>query len=242
MLALAASVLVLVASLWLYERRNLYDTDIGEQRFIKLADGSTIDLNSRSQVRVSFSPTERGVELLQGQALFSVTKDKSRPFVVHSGATRVRAIGTQFDMYRRAAGTVVTVVEGRVAVSNEAMPERVALHLSGRVMPSVIELSAGEQATVSATVVKRPAAVDVGAATAWTQKQVIFRDTPLTEVVEEFNRYNTRKMRIADRDIQLIRISGAFSSTDPASLLRALDTMGVFSIEENSEEVRISRK
>lgn len=255
-LALAASVIVVVASFWVYERGNLYATDIGEQRSITLADGSTIDLNSQSRVRVSFSATQRDIELIQGQALFSVAKDQSRPFVVSSGDTRVRAIGTRFDVYKRAAGTVVTVVEGRIAVSNDAVnavagevpsnakspPEQVAVKSVSRAKPSIIELSAGEQVTITPAAVRTPAVVDVSAATAWTQKQIIFRDTPLTEVVEEFNRYNTRKMRIADSDIQLLRISGAFSSTDHASLLRALNTMGAFSIQETSQEVRISRK
>jgi transmembrane sensor len=256
MLALAASVLVLAGSFWLYDQRNLYDTDIGEQRSITLADGSTIDLNSRSRVRVNFNSAERGIDLLEGQALFTVARDRLRPFVVRSGDTHVRAIGTRFDMYRKTAGTVVTVVEGRVAVINDAKdslvrdhranpesaPEGVALTPFAQAEFPAIELAAGEQVTVTPTVIQRPAAVDVGAATAWTQKQIIFRDTPLRDVVEEFNRYNTRKMRVVDSDSQSIRISGAFASTDPASLLRALNTMNVFYIEESSAEVRISRK
>lgn len=255
-LPLAASIFILAASFWLYERRNLYETEIGEQRSIKLADGSTIDMNSRSRVRVNFSPSGRDVELLQGQALFSVAKDKVRPFVVHSDDTQVRAIGTRFDVYRKATGTVVTVVEGRVAVSNDSIipstsevrpeiqsrPGAVAAKPIARADPSIIELAAGQQLTLTQAEIKIPTAVDVTAATAWTQKQIIFRDAPLTEVVEEFNRYNTRKMRIADPDILSIRISGAFSSTDPTSLLRALDLMGAFSIQETSDEVRISGK
>lgn len=91
-------------------------TTVGEQRSIVLADGSTVELNSRSKVKVRYSEHERAIELIEGQALFHVAKDHMRPFVVSSGTTRVQAVGTQFDVYRKHDGTVVTVVEGRVAV------------------------------------------------------------------------------------------------------------------------------
>lgn len=254
--AMAASILVLIGASWLYERRNLYETGTGEQRSIKLEDGSTIDLNSRSRVRVSFNQGARDIELLEGQALFDVAKDKSRPFLVHSGKTHVRALGTRFDMYRRTAGTIVTVVEGRVAVTTESTkkllsdlrPDSESAAVTTAVAPAThastmaVELSAGEQAMVTQVAIKKRLAVDVGAATAWTQKQVVFRDAPLAEVVEEFNRYNTRQIVIADPDIKLIRISGAFSSTDPTSLLRALDAMGISSVQDSAEKIEILRK
>lgn len=117
---LSSSALVCVAmalTLYVYNERNVtFATETGEQRFEKLIDGSTIELNSKSRVRIRFSAHERNVDLLEGQALFHVAKDASRPFIVHSDATLVRAVGTQFDVYRKPTGTVVTVVEGRVAV------------------------------------------------------------------------------------------------------------------------------
>jgi len=113
--------------------------DVGEQRSIALADGSIIDLNARSRIRVRLSKDERDVELLQGQALFHVAKDNSRPFVVRSDTTVVRAVGTEFDVYRKKNGTVITVLEGRVVVespyaatdqlSPRRVKGRVTLHL-----------------------------------------------------------------------------------------------------------------
>jgi transmembrane sensor len=107
---------------WQVQRYPLYATDIGERRSITLTDGSTVDLNARSQLRVEFTNSERRVELLDGQALFQVTKDKARPFIVHSGGATVRAVGTQFDIYRKDSGTTITVLEGRVAVYTGAPP------------------------------------------------------------------------------------------------------------------------
>ena len=117
----AAAACALVATLaialwWSAERYPLYTTDVGERRSLTLADGSTVDLNARSRIRIEFTKGERRVELLDGQALFQVAKDKDRPFIVRSGDATVRAVGTQFDVYLKSSGTTVTVLEGRVAV------------------------------------------------------------------------------------------------------------------------------
>lgn len=117
-LAIAASILVILGgTLTMLEfSAPVYTTAFGEQRSIQFEDGSTVELNSRSKIRVKYSKQERDVELIEGQALFHVAHDTSRPFIVAVGATRVRAVGTQFDVYKKSNGTVVTVVEGRVAV------------------------------------------------------------------------------------------------------------------------------
>jgi transmembrane sensor len=118
----AACVAFAVAALgalswWSNVRMPTYATEVGEQRILRLPDGSSVELNSRSRIRVRFSSRERTVELIEGQALFRVAKDPQRVFLVRSGTANVRAVGTQFDVYRKRGGTLVTVVEGRVAVS-----------------------------------------------------------------------------------------------------------------------------
>jgi transmembrane sensor len=91
-IGLAASLIVLTGTItaawFVLTHDGVYGTDIGERRTLTLADGSSIDLNARSKVRVRFSNAERDVELLQGQALFEVAKDKARPFVVTAGETQ----------------------------------------------------------------------------------------------------------------------------------------------------------
>jgi transmembrane sensor len=106
---------------------SIYATEIGELRSITLEDGSSVELNSRTRIKVHFTENERFVDLLEGQALFTVAKNQSRPFIVATGDTHVRAVGTQFDVYRKRSGTVVTVVEGRVAVAPQQPSGREAL-------------------------------------------------------------------------------------------------------------------
>lgn len=122
---LAATILLAIGcvAVWAHAQRGLYTTDAAEQRTVTLQDGSRIELDARSRLRVHYSKGTRNVELYDGQALFQVAKDPTRPFLVHSGEATVRAVGTQFDVFRKAENTTVTVLEGRVAVYAPEMRE-----------------------------------------------------------------------------------------------------------------------
>jgi transmembrane sensor len=251
-LALAASILLgLVAGavVWQQYLRGLYSTEVGEQRSLTLADGSTVELNSNSRIRVRYTQQTRHIDLLEGEALFHVAKSTSRPFIVQSQNAQVRAVGTQFDVYRKDSGTIVTVVEGRVAV----MPAPLEAGRSDQVTQTSqpadqqdVFLAAGEQLTLSGTAgtnaPTHPQPANVEAATAWTQHRLIFKGTPLCEVVDEFNRYSRRPLVITDSAIAATRISGSFSSSDPAALLRFLREVGAYNVHETPAAVEISRK
>jgi transmembrane sensor len=281
-LAVAAALIFAIgaAAWWQSARFPTYATDIGERRSITLADGSTVDLNARSRLRIEFSSSERRVELIEGQALFQVSKDKNRPFVVSSGDATVRAVGTQFDVYRKATGTTVTVLEGRVAVYSNAhidppVPAPAAgvpstsgaapasghsaatpqlqrstgfagqspSHRAGSADPSgsaPLFLSAGEQVTVTADPVILPERADIAAATAWMERRLIFDGSKLSDVVQEFNRYNRRQLIIEGAPLADFHVSGVYSSSDPASLIRFLRDQPGIKITENGNEVRIT--
>ena len=235
---LAAAALALLASitalfLWIdSDTARSYSTGIGEQRTIQLLDGSTVELNARSRVKVRLTDRRRDVALIEGQALFRVAKDKQRPFVVQAGDAQVRAVGTEFDVYKKQAETVVTVVEGRVETYSGADGADAA----------AIMLSAGEQLTVLPHTVTKPTRADTAAATAWVQKRLIFEETPLNEVAEEFNRYNRRPLTIDDAELQTLKISGVYSSTDPTSLINFLRSQSSISVIETENQVRVVRR
>lgn len=246
----------------LLEGRSSYGTGVGEQRSLTLADGSVVELNARSRVKVHLSDTERRVELLAGQALFQVAKDPRRPFIVRSGGTTVRAVGTQFDVYRKPQGTVVTVLEGRVVVVREAHAEAVrseAAHVADaasgpgpgspppperpqktRVAP--VLLSAGEQAVVVAagTVEKRPQP-NLRAATAWTQRQLVFESATLEEIAQELNRYSPRRFVVDPSAPADLRLSGVFSATDMDFLVRFLQERPGIRVDDEGRRIVIRR-
>jgi transmembrane sensor len=239
--AVAASIALTVIALsvaWSWTHRYpTYATEIGENRSLTLSDGSTVDLNARSRLRIEFSKGERRVELLEGQALFDVTHDAARPFVVKSDGVTVRAIGTQFDVYRGSSGTTVTVVQGKVAVGDSDVSQTAAAGAAG---PTYV--AAGEQVTVTAQAVSKPKRTDIAAATSWTQHRLIFDGTRLSEVVDQFNRYNTLQLIIEDSELNDFRLSGVYTSTDPTSLIRFLREQPGVDVIESADTVRITRK
>lgn len=248
-IALAATLLLAIGTgligWYIFYSAPTYVTGIGEQRSIRLDDGSSVELNSRSRIRLRFTRTERLVELLEGQALFEVQKDPSRPFVVTAGDTSVRAVGTQFDVYRKLSGTVVTVVEGRVAVapspeierSEEPAPPAPGLKLS----PGELLLAAGEQIVITATAVAAPRPANIAVAMAWTENKLVFESTPLREVVEEFNRYNRQQLVIHDPQLYDFHVSGVFPSTDSNRMLQLLRQRFGVVVSRSGDEIQISK-
>jgi transmembrane sensor len=284
----AASIIVLAIlagtiGVWKFAS-PIYATALGEQRSIQFEDGSTVELNSRSKIRVRYSNKSRDVDLLEGQALFHVAHDTSRPFIVAAGATRVRAVGTQFDVYRKSTGTIVTVVEGQVAVyapeqaphagtPGSAPPVSGASHATGAALPlphryapeaaraastgavssapgvaqppaaegGSLLVAAGEQLTVTADAAQRSANPNIAGATAWREREIVFDSATLSDVAEEFNRYNQRQLVIEDPQLYGFHISGVFSSTDPDSLIRFLQQRPGVKIIERRGQIRVER-
>lgn len=189
---------------WWFTDANAYVTKVGEQRSTKLADGSFIFLNTDSKVEVNFSDKARAVRLVRGEALFVVEHDSTRPFTVTAGETSVRAIGTQFNVRRRADGADVAVVEGTVQVT---------------ALDEAQKFAAGEEAQVVKGRIAPRANRTVAEAVAWRQRRLVFHDARLADVADEFNRYNKTKIRVegdAARDIQL---SGIFDADRPQALM-----------------------
>jgi transmembrane sensor len=226
--ALVAVIFGLGAIIW-YQlaRAPSYATEFGEQRSLRLADGSTVELNSRSQIRVRFTERERMIELLYGQALFQVSKDVARPFVVSSRSARVRAVGTRFDVNLRSSGAIVTVLEGRVAVTDRASNVSAAV-------------GAGEQVILRPRTAPRPVNANVSAVTAWTQRQLVFESERLSDVAETFNRYSARPLVVEDQGRAELRLSGVFS-TDPDFLIRYLKQRPDITVRETHTEIHITR-
>jgi transmembrane sensor len=228
--ALAASLLVAAFAVALIARSGLlggptYTAALRAPRSIVLPDGSRVLLDSKSRLQVSFTAARRRVALLQGQALFYVVNDPHRPFLVHTGDTVVRDVGTVFNVNRLGGGTVVTVVEGRAAV--------------GAAQP--IYLSAGEQLDVRAGPFSpRPIHVDVSSEIAWTQGEVVLESATLTEAAQVFSRYATRRLVADDLGKSPLRVSGVFS-TDPDFLIRYLRGRPDILVTETDSEVHIVR-
>ena len=256
-LTAAAAALVLGfggLSVWSYLQRGVYSTDIAEQRVVNLADGSSIVLNAKSRIRVRIGSHERLVDLLEGQALFDVAKDARRPFIVRTDATRVRAVGTHFDVNRQATNTVVSVLDGRVAVyssnkltngaSGEVSPPNADRQLPSGSYPDVVTLyaSAGEQVIVTGLASVKPVHPNIAAATAWRRRKLIFSFAALPDVVESYNRYHDKPLVIADSSLSDLKISAVLSADDPTSLVAFLRAHSSVEVDERDGEILLVRK
>ena len=225
--AAAAAVLVVCGSVWQlspygYEP-GLYKTGLGEQKVVELSDHSHIILDARTRLRVRFSADARVVQLLEGQAQFSVAKDPARPFKVEAGTKTIVAVGTVFDVEYIDSQVNVAMVEGRVAVLDQWGSATVPAPGSKSSIPSPLELSAGEALAVRAdgasTVLPK---ADIEAATAWRQGRVIFRDQTLAEAVHRLNRYSRQQVVVDDQALAQMKVSGVFDSGDAQAFTEAM--------------------
>jgi transmembrane sensor len=244
-LAVAASLLfacfaAAIAAWWQLARYPTYATRIGEQRTVTLTDGSTVVLNADTRIKVRFTDATRDVDLVEGEALFHVAQNPSRPFIVFSGETRVRAVGTQFDVYQKSGGTVVTVVEGRVAVFSPPAQADTAIASSGQV--GTVLISAGEQVTVTPRQLAAPRRANGAAVTAWTEGKLVFDSTPLSEVMQEFNRYSDRPLSIDDPEILNLHISGTFSTRDSTQITHFLTQRFGLVVHNTDEGIRLAHE
>ena len=237
--AAAASVIVGLLITWsMLPAGRIYSTEVGERRSLRLADGSMVTLNSRSRARIMFDDSTRAIDLLEGEALFRVAREASRPFVVRAQGTFIRAIGTEFDVDEKDRGTVVTVVDGRVVVSREnSQPQRDSSEARPAGQATVF-VSSGERIDTAQGANPAPTRINARSATAWTQGKIILQSATLAEVVESFNRYSQRRLVATERGRAPFRLSGVFS-TDPDFLIRYLRERADIEVQESATEIRI---
>jgi transmembrane sensor len=227
LVALAAVVIATVATgFYFYARPERLETAIGEQRSVRLSDGSLVTLNTASTVELRFAGSRRQVTLLGGEALFKVAHDPKRPFDVIAGETTVRAIGTRFNVDRRQNATTVTVVEGRVAVFSSSAT-------GGEAGNDRVLLSAGETVSRSTQRAGEVGSADVGRTIAWTERKLIFERRPLGEVAAEFNRYNRRIIEIRGDRLRSEEVTGVFQADDPDSFVAFLARLPGVRIESD---------
>ncbi len=238
--ALAAAIAIAIA-LFLFAQQPAitpetviyaYATETGQQRDVNLDDGSTITMNTQSNLEVSFSDANRRVSLENGEAFFSVSRDETRPFEVDAGRGQITVLGTQFSVRRRGDVTEVTVLEGRVLVEGEPTP-------FGR--PSSI-LTAGMIAIVDDGGVVREIVGDsaIDRLLSWREGKLNFSGTPLSDAVAEFNRYNDTQLVLTDDSIGDIEIGGTFTATNVLAFARLADTGLGLKTRTNGSVIEIS--
>jgi len=189
-----------------------FATGKGERRTVQLADGSAIELNAGTRLTVALGRHERRVTLPEGEAVFDVAADSSRPFLIDAGDRTVRVVGTRFDVRRRGAELSVTVERGVVEV-------RPGGERAGRVW----RLHPGERLdTTQGDPAVRVAAADPQQVESWRSGRLIYRDQPLADVVADLNEQFSRPIRLEDPALARVPVSGVLVLDDQSAVIRRL--------------------
>lgn len=187
-----------------------YHTGTGEQRTIQLADGSQLLLNTDTAVSVDYQDASRQINLHHGQAQFTVAADKARPFTVRAGELQVRALGTVFEVYRKASGDIdIAVQEHAVAASfTEVVDVR-------QTPPMHIQQGQQLHYAHGSGALNPPQIIYSELIGAWRQRRVIVKDRPLAELIAEIERYSPGRIFLGGKELNNLRVTGLFSLADP---------------------------
>lgn len=177
---------------------QVYTTAVGERRSITLADGSRIDLNAASKLTVRMDHKTRHVTMDDAEAVFQVAHDARRPFMITVGDRTVSVVGTEFDVRKRGEHMAVTVRRGLVDI----IP-------IGESVEGQLQLRPGQRLD---RVQGQPRSTVVSASAdevfAWRSGRLIYRNTPLSDVVADLNIHFQRPLRLADARTGATRFSG----------------------------------
>lgn len=235
--AIAATLLVGSVGAWQVMRtRGRYRTQKGESKVVALQDGSVVTLNTDTEIAVGFSGSLRAVELVKGEALFDVARNKARPFVVAAGDTSVRVVGTSFTVTRLEEAPVqVLVREGIVEVFKplliDAKPVRITA--GTRAVAAVAQQQVAAVSPVPAAQLHRELA--------WQDGHIAFEGQTLAQAAAEFSRYSDIRIVIDDPTLGREEIAGLFRANDPVGFAHTVAVSLNVHVNVGEGEVRISR-
>lgn len=223
-----------------------YATVVGEQETVLLADGSTIILNTNSEVMVDLTDKRRSIKLLRGEAHFDVASDASRPFLVYAKDGIVKAVGTAFTVHVRNNAVEVTVSEGVVALISRPQTqsfEDESLETAEDYTP-LAALTVGQSAVFAQTVESISRITDdaLGRKLLWRDGFIAFAGEPLSTVVADVSRYTDIVIEIEDPALEKLPIGGYFKVGEVEDMFDSLEaTFGIRVERVSANKVRLSR-
>ena len=211
-------------------------TSIGERLTRTLPDGSDVEVNTDSEIRIVLTEQVREIYMLRGQAIFDVAHDADRPFIVYAGDRKVTALGTLFEVRMDDASTQVTLLEGKVQVDEIALSDED----SDTAKSKPVELLPGERFVSAEEVMTQISPETIKSDLSWREGRHIFVDAKLSHIVTELNRYTTRKIVLNDPKIGELEASANFKLGSTRSLAAALEVNFGLSVTDKAEHDHIA--
>lgn len=211
-------------------REAVYATPVGGRETITLFDGSQIELNTDTTLRVRRSRTERLVVLEKGEAYFNIKHDALRPFSVIAAGRRVVDLGTKFVVRNMPERLEVSLLEG--SASFEA---------AIGTKPTVLSPGDVMVATAQSTKLTRKTDSELGVELGWRRGLLTFYRATLADAAAEMNRYNERKISIADNGAARELIDGTFPANDVDLFGRMAHSVLGLRVRDRGDGIVISR-
>ncbi len=209
-----------------------YVTAVGGHKIISLADGTHIELNTDSVLQVQ-NGTVRRVALLRGEAYFDVQHDATDPFAVTAGGYRITDIGTKFAVRASASTIKVSLLEGSAVV---APLTGYSAQRSALLMPGDVVIANAQK-----LMVEKERVENVAKSLDWRRGLLTFNDTQLAEAVTEFNRYNTRKLRIGDAAVGHLKINGTFQAENSELFASSVQELFGLRVAKSGKDTTLAR-
>jgi transmembrane sensor len=210
-----------------------YETAVGGHKILTLADGSKIELNTNTRIRLAAGGAQRKAWLDRGEAYFQIRHDAAHPFVVVAGTRQVVDVGTAFSVRRDTGRLQVALTEGRARLESTEGGARTKSIL---LVPGDVAIATGE----GIALVTRPIP-ELTDRLAWRRGLLAFDSTPLAEVAAEFNRYNRQKLTVVGADARNVEVGGHFRATNVDAFKRIARTILKLRVETHGDETVISR-
>jgi transmembrane sensor len=210
-----------------------YATGLGEREIISLADGSRIELNTQTVLRLASVGDKRIAKLETGQAYFDIKHDPAHPFTVLTNGHKVTDIGTKFEIRTEPNKVQVTLFEGSAEFESDdpSVTRQNAILVPGDVAV----------ATAKSMRITRKPRDKLVAELGWRNGVIVFDHTTLADAAAEFNRYNRKKLIVTDPKVAKLTIGGTFQTTNTSQLTQlARDIFGL-TIEDRGADIVISR-
>ncbi|MHA6718861.1 FecR family protein [Sphingomonas sp. RS6] len=224
--ALAAVILLLVAVPAMLRAPIRYAAPRDAMREVKLADHSHVQLAPGAQIAVRLTPWSREVTLERGQAFFDVAHERLRNFAVDAGDTRVRVLGTAFDVDRLDGEQVIRVYRGTVSVAAGAGREW--------------RLPAGSGLAVRGSNARTLDEV-TGTRPDWAEGWFDASNTPVRQLVAHLNRTSPVPIRLAEPVLGDLQVTGRFRLDAPEEALRAVAAIHDLHLERDPNGYLLSR-
>jgi len=204
-------------------------TPRGKEMKIVLSDGTEVLLNADSRLRfpIRFIGGKREV-VLEGEAYFTVAKDKKHPFIVKSGDVTTTALGTEFNVSSYDdKNTCVTLISGSVAVNNATERQRVVLN------PGQDVSMIGGKLVV--------AAANPKVFTYWKEGFFYFDNVPLVDILTELGRWYNVTVELKSRSLMSYRLHFAADRNSPLSdAISRLNNFSYLKATINGNKVEVS--